>query len=129
MLHAANAGDRSSMLYMAKAYETGENLGINRYTSSFIVTFRFSQLHKQSEQILKPCICDIPGPRAMLRQYTGMRKLMMLMMMMMMLVSLMVLCAHLSTSSKQRWQKCTWREDLNLTKTQAMQVNSHKPSF
>lgn len=31
MLMAAEAGDRSAMLYMAKAYETGVGLGENRY--------------------------------------------------------------------------------------------------
>jgi len=30
MLMAADAGDRSAMLYMAKAYETGVGLGENR---------------------------------------------------------------------------------------------------
>ena len=30
MLMAAEAGDRSAMLYMAKAYETGVGLGENR---------------------------------------------------------------------------------------------------
>ena len=31
MSMAADAGDRSAMLYMAKAYETGVGLGENRY--------------------------------------------------------------------------------------------------
>ena len=31
---AAECGDRASMLYMAEAYETGLNLGTNRYAYS-----------------------------------------------------------------------------------------------
>jgi len=30
MERAANAGDRSAMIYLAKAYESGNGLGINR---------------------------------------------------------------------------------------------------
>jgi len=37
MMRAANAGDRSAMIYLAKAYESGNGLGINRsvYDSTF----------------------------------------------------------------------------------------------
>ena len=43
MVLAAEAGDRTAMIYLAKAYESGEGLGFERLVSLGLSTAKFNK--------------------------------------------------------------------------------------